>query len=471
MGGEAATLPAVRGLSVLPESLVTEDEFECALAQTDDGLRLVALARDDPGALAGLHGERDGLLVVGPLSADNAAAVRELLAWLRPRPLGLRGSIGFGDRLGLATPGHVMALRAADSGLAPVLAQQSIRELDRSGRDAREVLDAAAWGAFAQGWRDGFGADADHLKTHEDVDRFAAHGYTLYTIDPGDHVGDAEFDALPWERLRDSPHDLLARYAGRTFDLGGRELTLSGVDVVGAAAKYGRALAHVVSMYEHLRDTLAPGAFEVEISVDETETPTTHAEHVYIAAELRRLGVHWISLAPRFVGGFEKGIDYIGDAARFADDVAVHAAIAQRMGPYKLSLHSGSDKLSIYPAFASATEGRFHVKTSGTSYLEALRTLAPRDPDFVSDLYAFARERFAADRASYHVSVDPAAAPAAAGPGLLDDDDARRILHVTFGSVLGGELGAELRDRLAEVPDEYAAALERHFVRHLEALA
>jgi hypothetical protein len=95
----------------------------------------------------------------------------------------------------------------------------------------------------------------------------------------------------------------------------------------------------------------------------------------------------------------------------------------------------------------------------------------------VRAVYAFAFERFAEDRASYHVAVDLAAAPRADGladeavPSLLDDDDARRILHVTFGSVLEDALGAELRARLDTLSRQYAAALERHFVRHLEALA
>jgi hypothetical protein len=488
----AAVLPGVRGLVVLPSSLVVEDGLECALAETDDGRRVVALARDDPSALDGLHGERaytgQGVLVIGPMSADNAGALRALLPWLRPRALGLQGSIGLGDRLGLATRGHVRALQRTRSGLAPILAQQSIREMDRSGRGARQVVDDATWGAFAEGWRDGFGADADHLKTPADVERCATHGYTLYTIDPGDHVDggadvaapqavEAAVAALPWERLDDARSDLVARYAQRRFAVGDRALTPSPEDVLRAAAKYGRAIAHVASMYEHVRAVVGRGGFEVEVSVDETETPTTHVQHLYIAGELRRLGVRWVSLAPRYVGRFEKGIDYIGEVADFADDIAAHAAIAERLGPYKLSLHSGSDKLRVYPAFAAATAGRLHVKTSGTSYLEALRTVARHDPRFVRDLYAFACERFAEDRASYHVAVELADAPRpddvadGAVACLLDDDDARRILHVTFGSVLGGELGAELRRTLGELEDDYAESLEHHFARHLEALS
>jgi tagaturonate epimerase len=214
-------------------------------------------------------------------------------------------------------------------------------------------------------------------------------------------------------------------------------------------------------MYEHLRSRVRD--FELEVSVDEAGTPTTHAEHRYLATELRRLGVRWVSLAPRFVGRFEKGVDYIGDVRRFAEDFAGHAEIAERLGPYKLSLHSGSDKFSVYPAVAGA---RVHLKTSGTSYLEALRTVAEHDPPLFRRLYALAVERFGSERASYHVTVDePLPAPADAG---LDDPDVRRVLHVTFGSVLAdGALAA----RIGELRDAYAANVERHIARHLRPFA
>jgi hypothetical protein len=403
----------------LPRSIAVDDGLECALTETGRGLALAV--RGDG---AGFEGERDDGVLVGPLSARNAAALRERFAWLRPRPLGLRSSIGLGDRLGLATPGQIRALRSAGTGLAPVLAQQSIRELDRTARSACEVLDAATWGAFAEGWRDGYGADADHLKTPADIDRFAAHGYTMYTVDPSDHVPGGE---------------PVARHAGRSVDLPGRTLTLTEHETRGASAKYGAAIEHIATMFEHLRTQRA--AFELEVSVDETEEPTTAAEHVYIALELRRLGVEWVSLAPRFAGRFEKGVDYIGDVEAFAADFADHAAIAEQLGPYKLSLHSGSDKFGIYPALAGRP---VHVKTSGTSYLEALRVVAAHDRPLFQRLYALALDRFAAERASYTVTVDADRLPGPAD-ATLDDPDVRRVLHVTF-----------------------AAALEHHLARHLE---
>jgi hypothetical protein len=199
-----------------------------------------------------------------------------------------------------------------------------------------------------------------------------------------------------------------------------------------------------------------------------------------VANELNRLEVQWVSLAPRFVGRFEKGVDYIGDLDALEKDVAAHAALARHFGPYKLSLHSGSDKFSVYPIAARLAKGLVHLKTAGTSYLEALRTAAAVNPSFFRDVYAFARERYETDKASYHVSAELRKAPPAEAvperelPALLEQFDAREILHVTFGSVLkatapDGSLRYKdtLFGLLRGSPEAYAKNLETHFVKHL----
>src|SRR5207237_9445746 len=107
---------------------------------------------------------------------------------LRPVPLGLAPSFGFGDRLGLATPGHVAALRRAGKGILPIFAQQSIREMERTGRTPGQVMDDACAGAASAGYAGPMGADADHLKTAEDVRRTAAAGFVFFTIDPSEEV-------------------------------------------------------------------------------------------------------------------------------------------------------------------------------------------------------------------------------------------------------------------------------------------
>jgi len=441
-----------------PASRVEAAGATWGLTRSAAGPRLVVQAPPSAVALLSeLEGETSsgsvGTLLVGPLSPKNAAVLRARVPGLAPEPVRLRTSAGLGDRLGLATPGHVRALRAAGGDVVPVFAQQSIREMTRTGRTPLEVMDAATWGAFETGWRQGMGADADHLKTTDDIDACLAAGFTWFTIDPGAHVdGTADtalpaqvsvaVDALPWAALDDSRAGLLARYAAPTIDVEGHVVRFSDEIVLRAAAKYGRAVAHVATMYRHLAAKLAIGRFDLEVSVDETDTPTTAAEHIYVAKELRRLGVQWASLAPRFVGRFEKGVDYIGDIPAFEAEFAVHAAIARQFGPYKISLHSGSDKFSIYPIAAAHTRGLVHLKTAGTSYLEAVRTIGQVAPALFRDIYAFALERYDEDKATYHVSAEASKAPKPSAvsdadlPGVLDQFDARQVLHVTFGSVL-----------------------------------
>jgi hypothetical protein len=486
-------------LDVPPRSIVTAGGIEWGLARTAGGLRLVGAAPPGPGVFRGFEGDVSDAagtrVLVGPLSAANAAALRAVLPWLVPRTIGCRTSAGLGDRLGVATPGHVRAMRDAGGGIAPIFAQQSIREMVRTGRTPQQVMDDAMWGVFEEGWQGGFGSDADHLKEPEEVDNCAAAGFTLFTIDPGEHVNPsveamspsdlaASLDALPWDLLDDSFATLGSRFLGHRFDLDGLIVEFDRHALVKAAVKYGRAVAHVTAMFRHLERTVSGRPFELEVSVDETDEPTSHAEHVYIAMELKRLGVRWVSLAPRFVGRFEKGVDYIGDLAAFERHYAGHAAIARALGPYKISLHSGSDKFSIYPIAATRSRGLVHLKTAGTSYVEAIRTVAALDPALFRVLYAFARERYETDRASYHVSAELARAPDAGRvpdarlDAIIDQFDARQVLHVTFGSVLtacsedGRSLFADrLHALLAWHPDAYTENLTRHFARHLQPFA
>jgi hypothetical protein len=431
----------------------------------------------------------DLTLTLCPTDHANALALRRALPFTAPITLGLRQSIGCGDRMGLATPGHVRAVRKG--GMAPIFAQQSIREMTRTQRTPDQVMDAATWGVFQEGWREGFGADADHLKTLDDVDLCVASGFTFYTVDPGDHVDNAadaddavtlrqKVEALPWDLLQASPDDLRRLYLGQRFDVGDFAVTFSEEELLRAAAKYGRAAAHTARMYRHLAAQMGNRAFELEMSVDETETPTTIPEHYFVASELSRLGVQWVSLAPRYIGRFEKGVDYIGDLDAFEADFARHVAIARALGPYKLSLHSGSDKFSIYPIASRVAGDLVHLKTAGTSYLEALRAIAGVKPDLFREILAFAFERYGEDRASYHVSADPAKVPTPEQLAdtelatVLDDFDGREMLHVTFGSVLtarDADGSYRFRDRLlaALQADEEAhyAALEAHFDRHI----
>jgi len=476
----ADQLGKMTGLHVYPRSISQGEGATYYLAR-DGSHRLLGIL----GEATGFEGTPRGDVRLCPLTAANAAVLRERLPWLRPQPLGLVRSVGCGDRLGLATPGHVRAVRQA-GGIAPIFAQQSIRENARTGRASREVVDDAMWGVFQEGWRAPWGADADHLKTLDALDDCVAAGYSFFTLDPGDYVDasahaaplsalSSKRDALPWKDLETNPADLQAAYLGQSFHLdGGHSLTFTEETLWRAAGKYGHAIAHVLRLYRRLASQVRD--FDLEVSVDETETPTSPLEHYFIANELRRLQIQWISLAPRYVGRFEKGVDYIGNLVEFEADLAMQVAVARTLGPYKLGIHSGSDKFSLYPIFARHASGLVHLKTAGTSYLEALRAIGGSEPGLFRDIYQLAFERYAQDRASYHVSADTSLAPPLRSlrdadlPGVLDQFDAREMLHVTFGSALA-KYGTQLKESLEVHEEAYYAALVSHFGRHLRPLA
>lgn len=383
-------------------------------------------------------------------------------------PLGLSASFGFGDRLGLATPGHIATVWGTR--FAPIFAQQSVRENLRTGRSPRQVLEDARSAVETAGWQDPWGADADHLKSVDDLPPFVDAGYTFFTVDPGAQVDNAA-DTDPLARLKEKTLGAeIDRLSDRYLRLPGQPAwaEFDQESLLRAEAKYGRAIRQAAGMYHRLCQMKE--AFDFEISVDETNAPTTPLEHFFIASELTHLGVHFTSLAPRFIGRFEKGVDYQGDLAALEAELARHAAVMAHFGTYKLSLHSGSDKFLVYPLIARLWGDRLHVKTAGTSYLEALRLLAAAEPALFERIWRLAQVRYPLERASYHVSGQVENVPVnLAGPDLLDDFNARQILHVTFGSALA-QFGTEIKAALANHAEEYQTGLQSHFRKHLDLL-
>ncbi len=404
-----------------------------------------------------------------------------------PEPLGLAPTFGFGDRLGVATAGHLEALRAHGEGILPIFAQQSIREMQRTRRQPGEVIEDARDALSTANYHGRWSADADHLKTPEDVNATAGAGFVFFTIDPSDHV-DTQAEQYGENELLEKYEEIsgdinwASSYTGRqvsvTDDI---TINFDRQTVMRAAVKYGRAISHAIKMASHIDRVMSKrlAAYEIELSVDETPQPTTLAEHFIIAELCLAAGMKLVSLAPRFPGDFEKGVDFRGDMRELEHMLRGHAGIANMLGPYKLSLHSGSDKFSMYEMFARVTGGRFHVKTAGTSYLEALRVAARHERKLFRRIINFSRSRFEEDRATYHISarLDKTPAPEAVTNDAqlekfyLDDDNGRQILHVTFGSVLTGGLGPSLREVLIAEPRTHREVLARHFGKHLRLLA
>lgn len=470
-----------------PESQVSYGGATYWLERSVDGAKRLMAVADDESAFRGFVGTvtrvGDEVRLVAETTPDNALALRAALPWLKPSRFGLHTSVGFGDRLGLATPGHVRALKTVGAAINPVFAQQSIREMGRCHRTPRNVLDDATWGAFQAGWPNPVGGDADHLEQPEDIDDTVAAGFVFYTLDPkaevdaeAEHAAPAairqKVEALDWAALECDLATFTKSYVGRNLDLEQKAIELDEESVLRAMAKYGPGMVHAMAMYRRLIETGID--CEVEFAVDETDYPTKPAEHIVVVSELQRLGMDFISFAPRFVGRFEKGVEYIGDIEELQRDFEIHAQIARALGPYKLSLHSGSDKFSTYPLIAEATNGLVHLKTAGTSWAEALRVIAHNDPDLMREVLALALDSFEANRKSYHLSCDPTKIPADPTDDevaqLMDRVDSRQVLHVGYGAILE-EFGPRLYQVWNDNEEEHYRIIADHFVKHLTPFA
>ena len=446
----------------------------------DGGGTFIVIASQDgkSGAQLGFKGADvgDGKFRAS-LNHENAEAIRKLFPFTAPvRGLSKKQSFGVGDRLGIATPGHIDLFENKD--VFPIFAQQSIRELNLTGRTYEDVLDAATFAVFREGYKKGFGADGDHLKTTENIEYALSLGFSMITLDCSDHIKN---DVKP-ENAPPLTKQYADKYLNRTFLIEeGINLAFSEGELRQCAAIYGEAITFASDIYKRY---FASGKYEAdfEVSIDETVSVTTPIQHFFVARELLDAGVSFATIAPRFCGEFQKGIDYIGDIAQFDSEIKIHAAIARRLG-YKLSIHSGSDKFSVFPSIGRETRGQFHIKTAGTNWLEAMRVIAQAAPDFYREIHRFALENFSEATKFYHVSTDLSKIPDVNSlkdgelPKLFDDKDARQLIHITYGLILSQknkDNSFTYRDRLYRIwqdhEEEYRKALVKHIGKHFELL-
>ena len=337
-----------------------------------------------------------------------------------------------GDRLGLATPGHVRAMQAAGRGIAPIYAQQSIREMTRTGRTPQQVMDDATWGAFAAGWR-GHGRRRRRSPEDHGRHRQLPRGRVLVLHDRsqrargergrhgrGRHAAE-QVRALPWDALDDTADGGTAR--GTPAAPSRSRSTRIVVDedaLLRAAVKYGRAVCHVLRMYTHLVSASSMGRpFDLEVSVDETDTPTTPAEHLYVASEMRRLG------------------DSLGEPrAALRRPVREGRRLHRRRRACSSASSPCTPRSRATPAPTSSACTRGRTSSASTASPRGWRAgwctsrpPAPATsrrcarcrrptPALFREIYVFSRERYETDKQTYHVSADLGRAPA---PETLTD--------------------------------------------------
>ena len=308
-------------------------------------------------------------------------------------------TIGVGDRFAHQAKAQLQAcVQLAKDGIDVVpVWNKSNREHSFIGSEPQSVYDAAKVAVEELAWQKGWHVDADHINM-DTVDKYLACS-DFFTIDVADFIGQsAEGDAVSAFVERhpeligsvsiegiDQPFDISREYVGEV------------------AGKYLFAVQAAAKIFRHIESS--KGEFIAEVSMDETDAPQTPPELLIILAALADEGVKLQTVAPKFTGRFNKGVDYVGDLAQFEkefnDDLAVIAYAVTKYGlpeNLKLSVHSGSDKFSIYPIIGTAlrrTGAGVHLKTAGTTWLEELIGLAEAGGEglaLAKEIYAKALE-------------------------------------------------------------------------------
>jgi len=406
-------------------------------------------------------------------------------------------SIGIGDRFAHQAKAQLRAFQMlAKEGVDVVpVWNKSNREHTFIGSEPQSVFDAGQAAVKGLGWRKSWHVDADHIRL-DNVDRFIPCS-DFFTIDVADSIGKPA-----------SASDVQAFVARHPELVGTVEIiginepfTTTQSDVVRVASKYLLAVQDAGVIYRHIAKAKGEGNMIAEVSMDETDAPQTPSELLVILAALADEKIRLQTIAPKFTGRFNKGVDYMGDLVlfekEFNDDLAIAAHAVATYGlptNLKLSVHSGSDKFSLYPMIRRAcarTGAGMHLKTAGTTWLEELIGLAEAGGDGLSlakEIYAYALEHVEELCAPYAsvIDIDRTKLPAASqvnqwsGPRFASvmrhipghpefNLNVRQLLHVSFK--LAAKAGSRYTD-LLKVNEEIVGkqVTENIYDRHMRAL-
>lgn len=392
-----------------------------------------------------------------------------------------RFSFGVGDRFGHEAPAQLAAFqKIAQQGIAVVpVWNKSNREHTLIGTEPTDVRAKAAAAVKAAGWTGNYYVDADHISL-KTVDRFVT-ASDFYTLDVADYVGQAA--------SADTIHAFVAKHRQLVgaLALPGQKTKIEVTEAAmrDAAEKYLVAAAEAGAIYRHIAKVKKE--FVTEVSADETDRPLTPVELLIFLRALADERVPVQTIAPKFTGRFNKGVDYVGDLAAFRrefdEDLGVIAYAVREFGlpaNLKLSVHSGSDKFMLYPVIReliSKHKAGLHLKTAGTTWLEEVAGLAESGGEglaIAKEVYAAALTRYDEVCAPYATVIDidkkrlPAPAVVNGWDGakyartLTHDQQCpdfnlhfRQLIHVSFkiAAAMGGRYHAALdanRTRVAE---------------------
>ena len=406
-------------------------------------------------------------------------------------------SLGVGDRFAHQGKAQLAAcVRAAERGVSVIpVWNKSNREHKIVGSEPASTRAAADAAVRALGWTAAYYVDADHINLGT-VDRFLESS-DFFTIDVADSIGRPAEKGMAEGFLRRHPE-----LAGRVEIAGiAAPLELAPEMAAAAAVKYLLAVTEAGQIYRRIAAAKPAGAFVTEVSMDETDCPQTPAELLLILAAIADEEIPIQTIAPKFTGRFNKGVDYVGNVEQFekefSADLAVIAHAVQRYklpGNLKLSVHSGSDKFSLYAPIRRSLrrfDAGVHLKTAGTTWLEELIGLAEAGPEglaLAKEIYAGAFEHLEELCAPYAavIDIDPSRLPAPAEvrnwgaeqyAGALRHDPSnpgfnphvRQLLHVAY------KIAAAMGERYTSMLRACEESISRNvtgnlLTRHIEPL-
>jgi tagaturonate epimerase len=291
-------------------------------------------------------------------------------------------SVGVGDRFAHQAKAQLEAcVRASQAGVDVVpVWNKSNREHTLIGSNPSSTRAAADAAVKALQWSKPYYCDADHINL-ETVEHFLP-SCDYYTIDVADFIA-SKADASTVDEFVRRHSELVGEIKFDGVD-GKFEITSEMLSQV--ASKFLCAVKRAGTIYRKIESAKGKGKFISEVSIDETDSAQSPLELLIILAAMADEGIPLQTIAPKFSGRFNKGVDYVGDVSQFAremerDVAAIAYAVRQYGLPHnlKLSLHSGSDKFSIYPAIHSVLKkfnAGLHLKTAGTTWLEEIIGLA-----------------------------------------------------------------------------------------------
>jgi hypothetical protein len=385
-------------------------------------------------------------------------------------------SIGTGDRFVHQAKAQLQAcMLAVNAGVEVVpVWNKSNREHTIIGSEPASTRTAADEAVKALHWTKPYFCDADHIGLAT-VDRFLD-ACDFYTIDVADFIGKAA-DSVAVDTFVQAHPELLGEIKIDGIE---QSLKISSEFLKATANKYLAAIQQAAVIYQKIDSKKGAGSFITEVSMDETDTPQTPAELLIILAAAADEGIPLQTIAPKFSGRFNKGVDYAGDIAQFEKEFALDvAAIAHAVKHYglpqnlKLSVHSGSDKFSIYAPMHRVIK-RFnaglHLKTAGTTWLEELIGLAEAGGDglaLAKEIYVQAydhREELCAPYATV-IDIDPANLPS---PQELTDWSSEHFASALRHNPGSPAYNSSLR-QLLHVGFKVAAKMGRRYLDLLEA--